>query len=60
MNEPPGARLSSSGIALYGKLVHWARQFTNRTVNKEPRWRHNRPELTTGYRPTTYAPPSKA
>jgi hypothetical protein len=24
---------------------------TNDTVNREPRWHHNRPELTTGYNP---------
>ena len=42
--------------AVYGKAVHWLRQFTNRTANKEPRWRHNRPQLTTGYQPRTYGP----
>ena len=29
-------------------------RFTNDTVNKEPKWRHPRTELTTGYRPSTY------
>jgi hydrogenase small subunit len=51
MNEPPGARLSSTGIALYGKVIHWLRKFTKRTVNKEPHWRRPGAELTTGYRP---------
>jgi hydrogenase small subunit len=27
------------------------RSITNRTVSKEPKWRHNRAELTTGYDP---------
>jgi hydrogenase small subunit len=27
------------------------RSFTNLTANKEPKWRHNGPELTTGYDP---------
>ncbi len=27
------------------------RSFTNATLNKEPKWRHPRPELTTGYHP---------
>ena len=27
---------------------------TNHTVNKEPKWRHRRPELTTGYHPRSY------
>jgi hydrogenase small subunit len=53
MDEPPGARLSSTGIAFYGKLIRWLRGFTNRSANQEPRWRHHRPELTTGYRPPT-------
>ena len=29
-------------------------EFTNATVNREPKWRHARPELTTGYRRTSY------
>jgi hydrogenase small subunit len=29
--------------------VRKLRSLTNATVNKEPKWRHNRPELTTGY-----------
>ena len=27
------------------------RSITNKTVNKEPKWRHNKDELTTGYDP---------
>jgi len=30
------------------------RKLTNDTVNKEPKWRHPRAELTTGYRPNSY------
>jgi hydrogenase small subunit len=30
------------------------RNITNATVNKEPKWRHARPELTTGYHPRSY------
>ena len=51
MDEPPGATFSSmfaSGI--YGGLIRTLRGITNHTVNKEPKWRHARPELTTGYR----------
>jgi hydrogenase small subunit len=51
MDEPPGAKLSSSAIAGYGKAIRALRGITNTTVNKEPKWRHNRPELTTGYQP---------
>jgi hydrogenase small subunit len=32
-------------------LVRRMRGITNKTVNKEPKWRHNRDELTTGYEP---------
>jgi hydrogenase small subunit len=30
------------------------RAITNHTVNKEPRWRHPRAEITTGYEPRYY------
>ncbi len=33
-------------------MIRALRGITNTTVNKEPKWRHNRPELTTGYQPT--------
>ena len=54
MDEPPGARVSSNLIGIYGRAIRSLRGFTNKTVNKEPKWRHRRPQLTTGYKPTTY------
>jgi hydrogenase small subunit len=30
------------------------RNMTNRTVNKEPKWRHSGTKLTTGYQPRAY------
>ncbi|HEX3747898.1 MAG TPA: hydrogenase expression protein HypE [Bryobacteraceae bacterium] len=54
MDEPPGAHLSAGGIATYGRIIRKLRSVTNSTANKEPKWRHTRPELTTGYQPTTY------
>jgi hydrogenase small subunit len=54
MDEPPGARISSTAIGLYGGVIRKLRSVTNTTVNKEPKWRHNRNELTTGYKPTSY------
>ncbi|MFW6058582.1 MAG: hydrogenase expression protein HypE [Phycisphaeraceae bacterium] len=54
MDEPPGSSVSTRSIAPYGRLIRTLRGFTNRTANKEPKWRHARPELTTGYRPTNY------
>jgi hydrogenase small subunit len=55
MDEPPGAKLSSTAVAIYGRTVRALRRFTQTTMNKEPDWRHPRPELTTGYK----APPQK-
>jgi hydrogenase small subunit len=56
MDEPAGAHTSSTAIAIYGRLIRFLRGFTNRSDNKEPKWRHKRPELTTGYEPRTYSP----
>ena len=49
MDEPPGAHVSTGSSALYGRAIRALRSITQNTVNKEPRWRHNRAELTTGY-----------
>ncbi|MGI8563989.1 MAG: hydrogenase expression protein HypE [Candidatus Dormibacter sp.] len=54
MDEPPGAKVSSTSVGIYGGLMRGLRTMTNRTVNKEPKWRHNRGELTTGYQPRAY------
>jgi hydrogenase small subunit len=51
MDEPPGASVSSRLIGPYGAIVRKLRGLTNRTVNKEPRWHHNGPALTSGYNP---------
>ncbi|MDQ2857773.1 MAG: hydrogenase expression protein HypE, partial [Candidatus Eremiobacteraeota bacterium] len=51
MDEPPGAKISTNVIQTYGKVIRTLRSYTSKTVDKEPKWRHNRPELTTGYRP---------
>jgi hydrogenase small subunit len=54
MDEPPGAAISGNLIGMYGHLVRTLRGVTNRTVNKEPKWRHPGPKLTTGYKPRNY------
>ena len=54
MDEPPGARLSTATVQVYGRAIKALRSFTNSTVNKEPKWRHPRPELTTGYHPRSF------
>ena len=51
MDEPPGGSVSAALVRAYGPLVRTLRGITNRTVNREPKWHHNRPELTTGYQP---------
>lgn len=51
MDEPPGASLSSAMIKPYGTFIRRMRGLTNHTANKEPKWHHNRPELTSGYNP---------
>ena len=54
MDEPPGATFSSTMIMQYGKLIRSLRAITNATVNKDPKWRHAKPILTTGYEPKFY------
>jgi hydrogenase small subunit len=51
MDEPPGARVSSFLVKPYGLLIRNLRKITNKTLNKEPKWRNRRPEYTTGYDP---------
>jgi hydrogenase small subunit len=51
MDEPPGAKVSAASISIYGRTIRALRSFTNTTLNKEPKWRHPRGELTTGYHP---------
>jgi hydrogenase small subunit len=50
MDEPPGAMLSSNLIRPYGALIRTLRRLTIWTLNAEPKWRHNRRTLTTGYK----------
>jgi hydrogenase small subunit len=51
MDQPPGATVSSTTTSMYGRLIRRLRAITNATVNKEPKWHHNGPELTSGYQP---------
>jgi hydrogenase small subunit len=51
MDEPPGGVLSTNLIRPYGALIRNLRKLTDRQVDKEPLWRHNRAEYTTGYEP---------
>jgi len=49
MNQPPGARVSTGGSSAFGRGIRALRSITQATLNKEPKWRHTRAELTTGY-----------
>jgi hydrogenase small subunit len=51
MDAPPGGSVSSAMSGSYGKVIRRLRSITNKTVNKEPSWRHPGNELTTGYEP---------
>src|SRR3954471_15748039 len=51
MDAPPGGGLSSAITGTYGPMIRKLRGITNKTMNKETKWRHNRRELTTGYAP---------
>ena len=42
MDEPPGAKLSSSAIAVYGRTVRALRSFTRASMNAEPSWRQSK------------------
>jgi hydrogenase small subunit len=51
MDMPPGGSLSSALGKPYGLVIRKLRSITNDTLNKEPKWRHNKSELTSGYDP---------
>jgi hydrogenase small subunit len=51
MDEPPGASLSSTLLRAYGPFIRSMRSITNRSAAREPKWRHNRDRLTSGYQP---------
>jgi hydrogenase small subunit len=54
MDEPPGGKLSTGVVGIYGRAISALRTLTNNTLNAEPKWRHPRAELTTGYHPRSY------
>jgi hydrogenase small subunit len=50
MEEPPGAKMSSAAVLLYGRTVRALRNFTQSSLDKEPQWRKPGSELHTGYK----------
>ena len=55
MDEPPGAKISSDSSAAYGMAVRALRSITHNTADKETKWRHKGPALTTGYQPARFS-----
>lgn len=51
MEEPPGAKMSTSAVLMYGRTVRALRSFTRASLDKEPRWRRPGDTLETGYAP---------
>jgi hydrogenase small subunit len=46
--EPPGAKMSSSAVLMYGRTVRALRQFTQMSLNREPEWRKRPPGSAVG------------
>ncbi|MDH2429027.1 hydrogenase expression protein HypE [Sphaerisporangium sp. TRM90804] len=50
MDEPPGARFSTTISTVYGGVVRRLRDITVKTVDKEPKWHARGRALLTGYK----------
>jgi hydrogenase small subunit len=57
LEEPPGAKMSSSAVLMYGRTVRALRNFTKASLDKEPYWRKPGTELSTGHQPARYEKP---
>jgi hydrogenase small subunit len=51
LEEPPGAKMSTAAVLMYGRTVRALRNFTKSSLDKEPLWRKPGEELETGYTP---------
>src|SRR5437879_6095265 len=49
MDEPPGAKLSTNVVSIWGATIRGLRKLTNNTLNKETSWRQTGRQLKTGY-----------
>ncbi|MGH3569027.1 MAG: hydrogenase expression protein HypE [Pseudonocardia sp.] len=50
MDAPPGSMVSGAASKAYGGVIRKLRKITERKLDKEPDWRKNSRELTTGYK----------
>jgi hydrogenase small subunit len=57
MEEPPGAKMSTSAVLMYGRTVRALRNFTKSSLDKEPAWRRPAAVVTTAE--PTRAPPKR-
>ncbi|MDJ0107933.1 hydrogenase expression protein HypE, partial [Rhodococcus erythropolis] len=48
MDEPPGGKLSTNAVGMYGSVIHSLRRITGHTLDKEPHWRERGSKLLTG------------
>jgi hydrogenase small subunit len=48
MDEPPGGKMSTTAVGLYGTAIKRLRGVTMRTLDKEPKWRTRGTKLLTG------------
>ena len=42
LDEPPGAKLSTTAVSVYGRTVRALRNFTKASMNSEPSWRQRK------------------
>ncbi len=52
MDEPPGGKLSTTAVGIYGAAIRNLRAVTTKTVDKEPKWRRPGKQLVTGAKRT--------
>jgi hydrogenase small subunit len=45
MDEPPGAKMSTAAVLMYGRTVRSLRNFTRSALDKEPDWRNPRADV---------------
>jgi hydrogenase small subunit len=57
LDEPPGAKMSSSAVLMYGRTVRALRNFTKASLDKEPPWRRPSDELLSGNAAVGYSKP---
>jgi hydrogenase small subunit len=52
MDDPPGARVSTSATVLYGSVIKTLHGLTLDTADKEPKWRKKGSTLLSGFEKT--------